>query len=101
MGINGSSGQARGGKSAGNICIVMGIVAIASVVFIGVTSFTAFNPPNWARIVGGLLIPVSLIASVISGASGWRGPERVKATAGLLFSAVAVIVFVIMLSFGE
>ena len=89
------------GVLTGTLCGIMGLIAVGTVAFIGVTSFTAFNPPQWARGGSLALLAISLAASVLLGMLGWRNAGRTRAVVGLALSALAVAAFAVMLFLGE
>ena len=91
----------RQGVLIGTFCTITGLIAIGMVAFIGVSSFTAFNPPEWARVGSLALLAISLAASVLLGMLGWRNAGRTLAVAGLSLSAMAVAAFAVMILVGE
>ena len=68
---------------------------------IGLTSFTPFNPPGWLRIATMAPLPLAIILSVGFGIGGIkRNSSRAWAIAGVILTALSVIVFIIMINDG-
>lgn len=100
MTIDESSGHRSRSALIGSLCMTAGVVALAMSVFVGVTSFTAFDPPGWVRIVGVFLLLASLVASVGLGVPGLRGAGRTRSIVGLILGAVAFAACVVMIVVG-
>lgn len=100
MVTNVANAPSRNVRVLGTLCVVAGTVAIVSDVFIGVTSFTAFNPPSWARAVGILLFPVGFIGTGVLGWQSWRAGNRTMAIVGLSLAAAALLGLVAMFVYG-
>jgi hypothetical protein len=84
----------------GTLCAAAGVVAVALSVFVGVTSFTAYDPPGWVRIAGLLLLLGSLVAAAVLGVFGLRGEGRGRAVVGLVLGVVALSACVVMIMVG-
>ncbi|TDO68518.1 hypothetical protein EV651_102440 [Kribbella sp. VKM Ac-2571] len=83
---------------AGKVSALAGIVALAAFVWIWALSATSFDPPQWARILGSMFLPVGLAGAIGAGATGVRSGGRVWAYIGLALAAVTVVVFVVLLN---
>lgn len=88
------------GAWLGSASVVTGIAAVASAVFLGVTSFTAYDPPEWARIAGVLVLLGSLVAAGVSGALGLGGRQRRAAVVGLSLAGASAVACAVMLVVG-
>lgn len=100
MTIDESSGNRPQSALAGSLCVTAGAVALAMSAFVGMTSFTAFDPPGWVRIAGVLLLLVSLVASVGLGVPGLRGEGRTRSIVGLILGGAALATCVVMIVVG-
>ena len=89
------------GALLGVISFICGILAAGSAAMIGFTSFTAFNPPGWLRIITMAPFPVVLIAAAGFGLAALkRGSGRVWAILGIVLAGLSVIAFIVMLNVG-
>lgn len=87
--------------NSGVVAFLAGVVALGSIAMIGITSFTAFNPPGWLRIVTMAPFPFALILAIGLGIDGLkRLSSRAAAIAGLVLAALAVAGFIVILSAG-
>ena len=78
--------------------VAFGAVAMAALLWITALSLLAdFNPPDWIRVAGSMLLPVGLAGSVATGLAARRGPDRALALTGLVLSALAVAGFVVLM----
>ena len=85
----------------GILAFLLAVVTAGSVAMIGFTSFTAFDPPGWLRIITMAPSPVTLFASVGFGLAGFKkNSGRLWAIAGLVLAALTVVAFIVMISFG-
>jgi len=76
----------------------LGLVSILAVAMIGVTSLTAFDPPEWVRVGTLGAFVISWLASVIVDVPGLRTRSRAAAVAGLGLCAFALVAMVILLA---
>lgn len=85
----------------GILAFLLAVVTAGSVAMIGFTSFTAFDPRGWLRIITMAPFPMTLIASVGFGLAGFKkNSGRLWAIAGLVLAALTVVAFIVMISFG-
>lgn len=93
-------GHARG--PLGFLSLASGVLALVGAGMIGQASYgwvPGFDPPGWARVVTGWLLPAGAIAAVALGVPSLRrGPGRIPAIAGIVLAVVAVGVFVAMVA---
>jgi peptidoglycan/LPS O-acetylase OafA/YrhL len=82
---------------AGRLSTIFGGLALVSVGWLALLTY-AIDPPNWIRIVGASLLPIGIVAGLLAGLVGRRGPGRAWALAGLTLVALAVISFVVLLA---
>ena len=89
------------GPILGVLAFIAGVLTAVSVTMIGFTSFTAFDPPGWLRMVSMAPLPGVALVSLIFGWVGLKnGSGRSWAIAGLVITGLALIAFVIMLNVG-
>lgn len=85
----------------GVLSFAWAMATAGSVAMIGFTSFTAFNPPGWLRIVTMAPLPFLIILSTGFGVTAIRkNSGRVWAIAGVILTALAVVAFIIMINIG-
>ncbi len=77
------------------------VAAAGSITMIGITSFTAFNPPDWLRISTMVPLPFLVIASIGFGLAGSKiSSSHNWSIAGLIISGLSVIAFIVMIIIG-
>ena len=101
METNGPSTSIKRGSLLGALSFLSAVLSAGIVAMIGFTSFTAFNPPGWLRIITMAPLPLAIISSVGFGLAGlMRGSGRVWAIAGLVLAGLSVVAFIVMISIG-
>jgi hypothetical protein len=91
----------KNGALQGLLSFLFAIATVGSVAMLGVTSFTAFNPPGWLRIATMAPLPLLVILSVGFGIAGFRsGSGRGWAMTGLILTCISFIAFIVMISVG-
>jgi hypothetical protein len=93
-----SAPPGREGAALGVLGATSGFVSIVAVAVIGVTSFTAFDPPEWVRLGTLALFAISWLASVIMDVLGFRASNRTAAIAGFAFCLVSAAALGVMLT---
>ena len=84
---------------AGRLSVAFGIAALAALAWTWALSTLAdFNPPDWIRIIGILVLPVAILGSVVTGVQGLRGSARQPAIVGLVIAGLVVLGFVVLLT---
>lgn len=101
MASDGSAKVGAGAGRAGVLSAAAGSIAVASATFIGVTSFTSFNPPDWVRPPLMLAFPLALVIAVLLGIAGLRRPRRAWSIIGLALCVAAVGAFAVFIVLGE
>ncbi len=85
----------------GILSFLFALATAASVAMIGVTSFTAFNPPGWLRVTTMAPLPAVLVLAAGFGIVALRrSAGRVWAIAGLSLAALSLAAFIIMINVG-
>jgi hypothetical protein len=101
MGTNEPSFSNKSGSILGIIAFLLAVVTAASVVMIGFTSFTPFNPPDWLRILSMAPLPFAIILSIGFGVAGLKkGSGRVWAIAGFILAGLSIAAFFVMIAVG-
>ncbi len=91
----------KNGARFGMLSFLFAIATAASVAMIGFTSFTAFNPPDWLRIVTMAPLPLLIILSVGFGVAGMKaGPGRAWAFTGFVLTGLSIVAFCVMIGVG-
>ena len=85
-------------KSVGAIAAVLGLISVATVIFIGFSSFTAFHPGDWLAIAALVLFGVSWLAAVALGIVALRRAGRGWALVGLGCSLASAVAMFVMLT---
>jgi hypothetical protein len=84
----------------GRLAFLTGALALLAVAMIAFTSFTAFDPPNWLRILIMLPLPLEVILSLGFGWVSLKTSGRGWAIAGLALAALAILAFIVILVVG-
>jgi Na+/serine symporter len=80
---------------AGTIAVVLGLVFLAATAYTYALSLgEAFNPPQWARVLGLMWLPVGLVGTPVAYSLARSGAGRDRGRAGLLLVLVGVVAFV-------
>jgi hypothetical protein len=89
------------GSLLGVLSFLSAVVAAGGVAMISLTSFTAFNPPGWLRIITMAPLPVAILSTIGFGLAGLRrGSGRVWAIVGLVLAGLSVVAFSVIISIG-
>ncbi len=101
MGTNAASKSNERRTLFGLLAFWTAVAAAGSVTMIGITSFTAFNPPDWLRIATMAPLPFLIIASLGFGLAGFKpSSSRIWSIAGFVISGITIIAFIVMINAG-
>lgn len=86
-----------GAAVAGTITLVLGILFALAVGYAYVLSLAeTVNPPDWARVVGLLWLPVGLAGVPVGYYWARGGPREPRAELGLVVALAAALAFVVL-----
>lgn len=90
-------GVLPGAAVAGTITLVLGVLFALAVVYTYVLSLAdAVNPPDWARVVGLVWLPVGLAGVPVGYYWARGGPREPRAELGLVVALAAALAFVVL-----
>lgn len=86
-----------GAAVAGNVTLVLGTLFALAVGYAYLLSLAeTVNPPDWARVVGLLWLPVGLVGVPVGYSWARGGPREPRAELGLVVALAAVLAFVVL-----
>lgn len=84
---------------AGRLSVVFGALAVAGLAWTwALSTLPDLNPPNWLRIPGILLLPLGVLAALVTALIAVRGRGRRDAVVGLVLAGAAVAGFIALLA---
>lgn len=93
----GKSGVLPGAAVAGTITLVLGVLFALAVGYAYLLSLAeTLNPPDWARVVGLLWLPVGLAGVPVGYYWARGGPREPRAELGLVVALAAALAFVVL-----
>ena len=86
-----------GAAVAGNITLVLGVLFALAVAYAYALSLgDSVNPPDWARVVGLVWLPVGLAGVPVGYYWARGGPREPRAELGLVVALAAALAFVVL-----
>jgi hypothetical protein len=87
----------RGAAVAGNVTLVLGVLFALAVAYAYALSLgDSVNPPDWARVVGLVWLPVGLAGVPVGYYWARGGPREPRAELGLVVALAAALAFVVL-----
>ena len=94
------TGLALSSLRAGTVALVLGLLFLAATAFTYVLNLTDLvNPPNWARAVGLVWLPIGFVGTPIAYAIARYGPgrTRTRGRVGVALALVGLLAFMVLL----